>query len=841
MVNPHEEFLSRLNVRGKLYANNTNVEHIMTNRDRYLDPLIRDKAHNVNVPYDRERNAAEDAVGNKLTWGYAEKAWSEYPKFYEADEVDAPPVMEDWRDFLIAINFKNPARVATALAAIHGWSVTHFWFENGEMNYYIFSEYQCRPEQIQRDWQSNEIIGFRFSTKPLLPLNRPRTNLQDILKEYSIDTPGVIHLTRGDTKMSYGFGYSRFGPCFDQIVKLREESNANALRARVFPIAVVPPNWGKDQVSKFFDKIANMDQTTALATKAGVDAAGNPVPELPAFNYISPGTSASNKSSQGGSGAISDLSSEWSRLCTATSHNVSYFVGAGAISASMAAGEVDKYDDTQSDIDEFSLYDEYITDFIRFVGEGMGQAVPDHFVIKSHWEWARDEERMAMAQAEEQAFELEKDKASASKQNKRIRNSLRYHLRNNMSMPMRPVASSNIKGVGLDEGELLVDFHGKGKKTYAYDYDNPAQALEKWDELINATSKGGWVIDNLKGDKMGPAMGTGKQTLGGTSASLVPYSKTSQTPGTKQGAFGESYDKTSKELRDFKMDEFGEERAYRPEQSGFASKAPSPFHKEEHGYGFPLNKPTQTGAAMQATKPQLRTGKRGRPAKAQHYLKQRETAAKEAQSMLRSLMGKRNESIFTLSPKRLNEIAQELYGSSHGKDTIDKIKQLVAYEQTRQNQSIYRINSMQELTGTAISFDHDLYYENNNGGLDIERACKKDWKKNVVGQTGKVQLYHKNMEYVIGSVVFGWDEEKDIATVNSEIDRNMIKSIMEKNELHDSRLYEKVVNNEPLPISTEYRCDVEIINGTRFQRNFKEINLALVDQGNCPDNICNLQ
>jgi len=64
--------------------------------------------------------------------------------------------------------------------------------------------------------------------------------------------------------------------------------------------------------------------------------------------------------------------------------------------------------------------------------------------------------------------------------------------------------------------------------------------------------------------------------------------------------------------------------------------------------------------------------------------------------------------------------------------------------------------------------------------------------------------------------------------------------IMKKNNQTDTRLYQKLINNEKLPISTEYYCDVDIINGVRFQRNFKNVNLALVDQGNCGDEICNL-
>jgi hypothetical protein len=104
-----------------------------------------------------------------------------------------------------------------------------------------------------------------------------------------------------------------------------------------------------------------------------------------------------------------------------------------------------------------------------------------------------------------------------------------------------------------------------------------------------------------------------------------------------------------------------------------------------------------------------------------------------------------------------------------------------------------------------------------------------------------VQIYHKDMAFPVGQVTYGWDDSKDEATMEADFTRENVMKIMESQGWNDSRLYRLLKEGKPIPVSSEYNCDIERHNGTLFQRNFRDMSLALVDQGNCPDMLCNLK
>jgi len=113
--------------------------------------------------------------------------------------------------------------------------------------------------------------------------------------------------------------------------------------------------------------------------------------------------------------------------------------------------------------------------------------------------------------------------------------------------PMTPVTSSNVKGVGVFQNDLLVQFWGT-QGTYRYHFDTPQEALEASQHMTSG-SPGRYVWNHLRGRQIGPAYFSGKPTPGGTSASIVPYDIAGRTPMPRIP----DYEKIAKMLHEYKM------------------------------------------------------------------------------------------------------------------------------------------------------------------------------------------------------------------------------------------------------------------------------------------------
>ena len=187
-----------------------------------------------------------------------------------------------------------------------------------------------------------------------------------------------------------------------------------------------------------------------------------------------------------------------------------------------------------------------------------------------------------------------------------------------------------------------------------------------------------------------------------------------------------------------------------------------------------------------------------------------------------------------LSRKKFREKAESYINHSFGDHTIDKIKKLMLASQS----DVMRQNSVH--TGEPMNFDIPLFYPNSRGGIDVEYACKADWKKYVVGRHN-IKIGHGE-DHIVGEGWYDWDADTDLPTITTDLDRNNLIDYMDVNNLEPefSVLYNKILTGKPIPISTEYGATIEVVNGKAFQRRFKDFGLALVNQGNCPDNLCNL-
>lgn len=907
------QLVERLNA-GYMPSSLIDIESsILTDERRYTDPLIKSNIDNPGIPLHRERVAAEDAIANILTWGFHFRAWSEYPKFYESDEQQAPEIMTEVRMWLQGLKFHQKAIVSGALADIHGWSRAKFWTDqSGKLHSYIFSENECPPEGVVPDAMGLPATYY-ISRRRRIPFNRFRGIQMDQFFNFYLQKAETIGICRGDEEYTMGFGMSRLEPIWDAITKLREVSDANHFRTQIFPIAIVPPSWNDDSVAAFFEKVSKMSRSTALVTKAGKDTAGKLYSDIPNFQWVSPAGNAPAKTSSSSAGVFSDLSSEWVRLCTDTHHSIRYFVGNPG--GALAAAESDVDQDVETDIEEFNHFcRDFIKDFLIYCQTVLGApiSIPPYFTIKSHWQWKRDEKLNQQMMQEQQQFDLQSQyvqskgssmgQSIAPKLNAAIQERLDYCVRHNLNMPMSAVSSSTVKGVGLYGQKLLVEFHNPTKggiSKYAYDIGSDEAAQAEWSDMMQSTSKGGFVWDRLRGDKLGQAWGSDYMTPGGTSASIRPYEPYTRNP---VGFFGAGdragFEQQAAGLQAEKIEAIGTDRYAYPEERGFERGTPSDFYTEPEMFGghasSSLPNPADIGAAIKTAgqKPPNTSDQPMPDATGGTFYNEPEnvsgqTPKKEAYGAtfiygptgtpqgyaqrpkgmktkteattggmqpdntmdaampnvfdLVSSKVKKANSLLDLSPKQFNEVAKDLYGVTHSEHTVEKVKALIRYNEELANKHQYRVNSAQLFSGKPMDFNIPLYYRQPDGSISVERACKKAWKTNVTGKKGKVQIYHLNHQFDVGDVEFGWDEQTDEPTMQALFDKTEVAKIMERENMQQTRLYKLIKSDAPIPVSTEYYTDLKVHNGVKYQIAYEDVHLALVDQGNCPDDKCNLK
>lgn len=116
---------------------------------------------------------------------------------------------------------------------------------------------------------------------------------------------------------------------------------------------------------------------------------------------------------------------------------------------------------------------------------------------------------------------------------------------------LTPVSSTNVRGAGQFNNELIVQFHPQGRKlyTYRYQFRDPEVAEQAYEALTTTKSPGKWIWKYIRGHqkgqvvtpkKIGPSIkppGKGIPTIGGTSASLAKYSVSARSPITRVSNF----------------------------------------------------------------------------------------------------------------------------------------------------------------------------------------------------------------------------------------------------------------------------------------------------------------
>jgi len=812
------------------YVQGLPAESVITgSRDRYTDPLIEYKYHEVTSPGDREEVSASDPIAHILTWGFGQRAWSKYPKFYASDELRDEEIGQNTRQMLKMFNIHEPGTVAWAVAFIHGWSVTIFnTDENGELDYFIFSEKECRSENFIRDPQTNRVIGWHVYLRTRLPFNRPiRQTYNTTHRTYMRDDPGVVYLTIGDEKRSWGFGYSDLEPTWDSITKLREESHSNHFRTRVFPLSVVPGNWKKPQIEEYMKNVAKMDMMNALTVKSGKDSQGNLVPELPAFNWISPGTSASSKSSSGGGGVFSDLSSEWVRLCGQTHHSIRYFTGNPG--GALAAAEVDQEQDSIADIEKWNMAREWLTKVIEFLIEsGAESDLPEGFVVKSHWEWERDEmlnQQSMMAELELSNTQETHDKEMSEptetpKENEAIENGLLSKLRDMITGTKKP-----------EEEEYQTDIQAiMDLPNFQADQKSD---INKWMPVNSASGNMDSVMLDMGDEDTAPTI---YGSFGGGNIYAVQDPDELQNPlQTFKNIQQKGGDAWWEEIRASKAERSGKEDGKHPKGSAKTGGGKFAYAGKAHMTDY-------VKVARGRTPVKMANKERKREIAQKTKSKSRSKSTK-GKGMIGQLLSKTKSFVKANDVRhpilqKYNSINKAAKALHHSKSTIYKMMETP-------NMDAVRLNMMH--SGNSFSTKNPFKYldPNSPSGISVEYQCPDEIKK-IIGSRAPIVIDHDGQyrpeEDTIGSYeITGFDDKLGIETANYDIDWELVDDWFKKNAKEN--WVEQYRSSGKLPdTSTEYMCNVHYDRerGIFIQKDFNLTRVALVPEGNCSTGFCGI-
>lgn len=457
------ETITRVNSASNthMYEGGPAVEVLLTNQDRYIDPLVRDKIHDIKIARHRRRVSEEDPLGQLITGLFAAQAWAKFPKFFDSEEPDANEIMEDVRQFCVQLDLGTPcARLTKELATHGGHCNLLFWIEDLELKYQIYTPEDYTKIKVDGDnqpveWEVQgkmpETLEYKFKS-----YYRPESI---ILKK---GMPGLITHVRGDELATRGNGESRFIGGWDALTKLRQASHGDAFRESVFPICIIPPDWPKKAAKKYFQKVAKMDQTTALVQRAAKDDTGKLYDTIPAVSWISPGTDASKPSETG----IRGLSPEYVRFCAR--YGISIRELSGDPAGQQESAQADMAEKLEKNILEFNLYRDIlkkiIEGFAAWKDEQTGQPWANWkfepgFIIKGHWEY----ELHAMQVQEQEMMErdMQATEDQANRDNKAVSwaSIVGRHLGImpvRMNAPpagiMMPITSSWVKSYGWSPG-----------------------------------------------------------------------------------------------------------------------------------------------------------------------------------------------------------------------------------------------------------------------------------------------------------------------------------------------------------------------------------------------------
>ena len=841
-----------------------------TNTDRYVDRLIQEEIHNIQKPVHRERVAFEDPLARLFFWDFQMKGWDEYPKFYESDQLDAPEILPEIRDFLMDIDFHKPAIVQGVLKQIHGWvtMITEIKTDPIQMkpvlDYTIFSERQCNSQNIIRAGKT--VLGWRVQLMPQLPLNRTPVQGDFTLKTVPREAPNIIFDTRGEEQASWGYGYSRFESIWDPLTKLRMESDSDNFRKSIFPIAVYPPDWDDAAVNKFFDKMSNLSRTTAVAYPAAKDQEGKLYDTIPSLTFMSP----SDDVKQTGSGQFGGLSSEWTRLLSSVKHSMGYIVGGGAISASQSAAGVDLDDDQKSDIAEWNLINKsFIRKFLQYlVVKGIIPELPEGFTIKCAWQWKYDEmmaQQVMMAEhdllMQDQQQDNENEQAKQNRKNviditdsqllEELKENGFFDILKGLLMKRQP---------SLGAQKRKVSEKIKSEKTFR---DVQLAEVETYPELA------GWKpVNSASGNVKQAALDMGDDDTaptiylefeGNKVYSYQDPDMIKDTEGVFQDILEQGGEAVWEHLRASKGMRSSYEKGAAPKGSAktgggkyaYAGRAHMTDYQKERGDPIVKQKQSEIREKskaviqpLQAEKKQLTQQIKDRK-KGSKIGKVIGTGIKKTFGAVGKIMGKVNQEE-RRHPilQRANSISDAVKNGFiwEGKEYHSKSK---AYEILNMVSVEARFNEMK--MGNSFSTKNPFRYPDQNSplGYVVEYQCPESIKK-LVNTSWPIWIDHQGereeKDYVGTYTINGYDENLGIEIASYDINWEKVDQWFEANNQSNFTL--DAQGNRITPdTSTEYKTNIKYDKDRHvfIQTDFQMAGVALVPFGNCSSPYCSLK
>jgi hypothetical protein len=590
------------------------------------------------------------------------------------------------------------------------------------------------------------------------------------------------------------------------------------------------------------------------------------------------------------------LPSEIVRFCALSGITIKEL--AGDPGGAQEAGATDVALALEKNIQEFNYSQRpFLEKLIKQLAK-WGLAVPETFVIKGHWEWERDEALNAQAALQEEQMDVEHEKAEKKPTTKNaagIDPYIIHELLRENAVPgvMAPITSSWVKSYGHDQDNFYMQFHGAGSTIFKYPYTDDPQALAEGIE--SSGSPGGFVhdsadlgvprrtpyakigslpstmawaggsqasveyeSDDMRADKMA-AFGT-KRPARAPNASQYPAqtaAQTEQTTGPMQGPGQPDVagitSAMQQQPRSFQKPDFaamqgkvpaavGPQAPVNPATTAYPG-TPTPTTAQPLSTPVTLEHPLMAkhGHAGHSSRGRKKDeAKQGGSAYGVNYTGPAAGAYGTNPYSYNAApipIQRANASIVDLSFEQFTKFAHASAVHPFSKETFTRFRTMVE----KFNGMVDRCNHVS--IGNSMSFkDHPYIYAEPDGSLVVEYPCSRDWKKNVVGKTKALKLNcadtSQHGDTVIGTITYGWDDEKDCPKDVRQYDRANVMKLIELAGGTDGDVYERLKDGEEPDISTEYQCVPLRHNGRRWQTQFVAGDACLVDRGNCPSGQC---
>lgn len=792
-------------------------EQIYTSTSTYQDPLVKRSAWYYHQENARHFVKVMDAVATRLTTYLSERFTCKMFAFYDSHDADTQQClssvggpMYEHKLILNQLNFLEPLRAVIKNLLADGHSLLELYTQGQRIGYETYGDIECPPVYWKRAGEKqkavrdpNKIEEYKVNYIPQIYLyGTGKTHLQPVRRTYRPQDKGFFHFTYGT--WNYGFGDSILLRAWDSITKLRIASNSDQFLRDIRAEVGVPQSWKPAKILAYMQTLDNWTTNRWLVHKQEQHSATKEPVGLPYVRMRTMGEGAESKGQLHQKATTGETlqDPEYARLFMATGFSKMWWIGneAGGVEGS----EINFEADVLAEMQVFAIIEPIIKRMIEwFVMIGALDELPPMYAIKY---WKEDEilkNRMAMA---EQQQELMEQDTEADRQDDRNNNTL----------------------TRMNQEEFMLFIHDNTRWNAFEKLKEGVMKAVDWTKGIVSQARYGKVSET-PGEWLPVNSSTGnvKQIM------YMPAEKGDPDRLYIRFASGDEYGYFANQGENFPL--IADDIQRRGGEAIYAHLRGLP--------GAGHYKPGQTPTGKAKKPPHKITPMAGEAHKVDYEYNPAIPAAPAAKKkgVLGTIQGviKANSALTDLSFKQFNDFANEVEGHTFGKGTYEHFKKLLEANEKRLNQNVRR-NSL--MVGKPMDFNVELLYRNQRGGIDKEYACKRDWKKAFTGLTSEVQLFHKNGQFIIGTLKYGWDDAHDEPTVESDIDRENLAKIMETLQLDNTELYHKVTNGHPIPISTEYSCDIEIHNGKRFQRNFRNITpMALVDQGNCPDNLCALK